>query len=162
MDVVLRYDYDGCVVTLRVASVPATKRVRALRKAFLRAFASKHPNESAPIVGGLRYNGAPLDEDATVGAALPAGDAPRAIDVAWAPPPEELAAAAKDPMAAAADAAKAGRDAHGRGDYRRALQSYAAAAAALRGARRRATRRPPCFLGDGRISVETSSSVGSL
>ena len=84
VDVLLRYappGPDGSQVTFRVSRVPAEKKVSALRKAFLRAFAQKHGG--SPTVEKLLRcaDGAVLSEAATVGEALPRGEA---VEVLWA------------------------------------------------------------------------------
>ncbi|KAH8052948.1 hypothetical protein JL721_10768 [Aureococcus anophagefferens] len=69
VDVLLRYappGPDGSQVTFRVSRVPAEKKVSALRKAFLRAFAQKHGG--SPTVEKLLRcaDGAVLSEAATL------------------------------------------------------------------------------------------------
>ena len=94
VDVLLRYappGPDGSQVTFRVSRVPAEKKVSALRKAFLRAFAQKHGG--SPTVEKLLRcaDGAVLSEAATVGEALPRGEA---VEVLWtAATPARTAAA---------------------------------------------------------------------
>ncbi|KAK7241444.1 hypothetical protein SO694_00058017 [Aureococcus anophagefferens] len=150
VDVLLRYappGPDGSQVTFRVSRVPAEKKVSALRKAFLRAFAQKHGG--SPTVEKLLRcaDGAVLSEAATVGEALPRGEA---VEVLWtAATPEPPAAAPPAPRAArgaeraraagrgrarassARAAARCGNEALARGDRAGALAAYARAVTAL-------------------------------
>ncbi|KAH8061148.1 hypothetical protein JL722_4447 [Aureococcus anophagefferens] len=103
VDVLLRYappGPDGSQVTFRVSRVPAEKKVSALRKAFLRAFAQKHGG--SPTVEKLLRcaDGAVLSEAATVGEALRG----EAVEVLWTAATPEPPAAAPPRAARAAPA----------------------------------------------------------
>ena len=66
----------GDVVTLKLPSVAATKRVTALKKAFLKSVASKHAEPAVLDASQVRFSvaGVAIADGGTVGASFRDGD----------------------------------------------------------------------------------------